>query len=155
MTQIHWWSVADDPGFKLDKNYSVWKRGYFIISHCWHKWIGLHDPEQNSMCTNVYFKQFTTFLKIFSLRNSSSGSSRVMRTPARSALPTREASSGAWSPSSPTPSHPASAGYRLVWWLELETINRWSCTIAEKAPTNAFTFKTLLRHYAKQMLTPR
>ena len=24
-----------------------------------------------------------------------------------------------------------------------------------KAPTNAFTFKTLLRHYAKQALTPR
>ena len=24
-----------------------------------------------------------------------------------------------------------------------------------KAPTSAFTFKTLLRHYAKQALTPR
>ena len=24
-----------------------------------------------------------------------------------------------------------------------------------KAPTSAFTFKTLLRHYAKQILTPR
>ena len=41
----------------------------------------------------------------------------------------------------------------------LQTINRRSCTIAEKAPTkafswlkaptSAFTFKTLLRHYAK------
>ena len=33
-----------------------------------------------------------------------------------------------------------------------------SCTITEKAPTSAFTFKTfktLLRHYAKQALTPR
>ena len=39
------------------------------------------------------------------------------------------------------------------------------CTITEKAstrafswlkaPTSAFTFKTLLRHYAKQTLTPR
>ena len=27
--------------------------------------------------------------------------------------------------------------------------------IMEKAPTTAFTFKTLLRHYAKQALTPR
>ena len=29
------------------------------------------------------------------------------------------------------------------------------CTITEKAPTTAFTFKTLLRHYAKWALTPR
>ena len=29
------------------------------------------------------------------------------------------------------------------------------CTITEKAPTGAFTFKTLLRHYAKWALTPR
>ena len=28
-------------------------------------------------------------------------------------------------------------------------------TITEKAPTSAFTFKTLLRCYAKQALTPR
>ena len=28
-------------------------------------------------------------------------------------------------------------------------------TITEKAPTSAFTFKTLLRHYAKRALTPR
>ena len=27
--------------------------------------------------------------------------------------------------------------------------------ITEKAPTRAFTFKTLLRHYAKRVLTPR
>ena len=27
--------------------------------------------------------------------------------------------------------------------------------ITEKAPTSAFTFKTLLRHYAEQALTPR
>ena len=43
--------------------------------------------------------------------------------------------------------------------LELQTINRRSCTTTEnaptrafswlKAPTSAFTFKTLLRHYAK------
>ena len=48
--------------------------------------------------------------------------------------------------------------------VELQTINRRSCTITEKAPTRAFTwlkaattaftFKTLLRHYAKQALTP-
>ena len=47
--------------------------------------------------------------------------------------------------------------------LELQTINRQSCTITEKAPnillvkntyilaTTAFTFKTLLKHYAKQV----
>ena len=28
-------------------------------------------------------------------------------------------------------------------------------TITEKAPTSAFTYKTLLRHYAKQALTPQ
>ena len=45
--------------------------------------------------------------------------------------------------------------------LELQTINQWSCTITErafsrlKAATTAFTFKTLLRHYAKQALTPQ
>ena len=48
--------------------------------------------------------------------------------------------------------------------LELLAINRRSCTITEKAPTRAFswlkvantnfTFKTLLRHYAKWALTP-
>ena len=47
--------------------------------------------------------------------------------------------------------------------LELLAINRRSCTITEKAPTRAFswlkvanttfTFKTLLRHYAKWALT--
>ena len=46
-----------------------------------------------------------------------------------------------------------------------KSIHLWSCTITEKAltrafswlkaPTTAFTFKTLLRHYAKQALTPR
>ena len=46
----------------------------------------------------------------------------------------------------------------------LQTINRGSCTITEKANskafswlkahTSAFTFKTLLRHYAKWALTP-
>ena len=52
-------------------------------------------------------------------------------------------------------------------WMEfvLQTINRRSCTIMEKAPTrafswlkaptSAFTFNTLLRHYAKRELTPR
>ena len=40
--------------------------------------------------------------------------------------------------------------------LELQTnFEDWSFTITEKAPTSAFTFKTLLRHYAKQALTPR
>ena len=49
--------------------------------------------------------------------------------------------------------------------LVLLTINQRSCTITEKAPTrafswlkaptNTFTFKTLLRHYAKWALTPR
>ena len=43
---------------------------------------------------------------------------------------------------------------------DTRTINRWSCTITEKAPTRAFswlkapttdfTFKTLLRHYVMQ-----
>ena len=46
-----------------------------------------------------------------------------------------------------------------------KSINRWSCTITEKAltrafswlkaPTSAFTFKTLLRHYAKRALSPQ
>ena len=49
--------------------------------------------------------------------------------------------------------------------LELLTKYRRSCTITEKAPTRAFswlkaattafTFKTLLRHYAKRVLTPQ
>ena len=44
------------------------------------------------------------------------------------------------------------------------TINRYSCTITKKdptrafswlkAPSSAFTFKTLLRHYANRALTP-
>ena len=48
--------------------------------------------------------------------------------------------------------------------VELLAINRRSCTITEKAPTRAFswlkvattafTFKTLLRHYAKRALAP-
>ena len=58
------------------------------------------------------------------------------------------------SPPSPSPLS------MFVSQLELLTINRHSCTITEKAPTSAFswlkaattafTFKTLLRHYAKQ-----
>ena len=54
---------------------------------------------------------------------------------------------------------------RLTFRLVLQTINRRSCTISEKAPimafvwlkapTSAFTFKTLLKHYAKWALTPR
>ena len=39
--------------------------------------------------------------------------------------------------------------------LELQTTVREDFTITEKAPTSAFTFKILLRHYAKQALTPR
>ena len=49
--------------------------------------------------------------------------------------------------------------------LVLQTINWRSFTITEtaatravswlKTPTSAFTFKTLLRHYAKRALTPR
>ena len=56
-----------------------------------------------------------------------------------------------------SPSH----SYLLV--LQKRSIRRF--VITEKAPTrafswlkaatNAFTFKTLLRHYAKRMLTPR
>ena len=44
-----------------------------------------------------------------------------------------------------------SAQYRL----ELETNLRevWSFTITKKAPTNAFSFKTILRHYAEHALT--
>ena len=38
--------------------------------------------------------------------------------------------------------------------LKLETKVPEDFTITEKAPTSAFTFKTLLRPYAKQMLTP-
>ena len=46
----------------------------------------------------------------------------------------------------------------------LQTVNRWSCTKDPpparsfswlKVPASAFTFKTLLRHYAKHTLTPR
>ena len=64
-----------------------------------------------------------------------------------------------------------SQGYRIQ-SLWRKSINRWSCTTTEKAPTRpllgptrafswlkaptcAFTFKTLLRHYAKRALTPR
>ena len=49
--------------------------------------------------------------------------------------------------------------------LELQTMAREDFTITEKAPTRAFswlkvattafTFKTLLRHFAKQTLTPQ
>ena len=56
--------------------------------------------------------------------------------------------------------NPSSSHSQLV----LQTINQRSCTITEKAPTRAFswlkaattafTFKTLLRHYAKRALTP-
>ena len=65
--------------------------------------------------------------------------------------------------------------YRLEWdrrqsAVQSRAANRSTgsttgCTITEKAPTrafswmkaptSAFTFKTLLRHYAKQALTPR
>ena len=54
---------------------------------------------------------------------------------------------------------------RQVELVELETKVREDFTITEKAPTRAFsllkaattafTFKTLLRHYAKRALTPR
>ena len=57
------------------------------------------------------------------------------------------------------------AGCQRSSYLVPQIDYRWSCTITEKAPTRAFswlkaltsayTFKTLLRHYAKQMLTPR
>ena len=56
-------------------------------------------------------------------------------------------------------------GYTQLFQLVLQTINWRSCTITEKAPTRAFswlkaattafTFRTLLRHYAKWALTPR
>ena len=58
-----------------------------------------------------------------------------------------------------------SSGHHHHYQLVLYTINRRWCIITEKAPTKAFswlkaattafTFKTLLRHYAKQALTPR
>ena len=38
-------------------------------------------------------------------------------------------------------------------WLELQTNHRKVFTITEKAPTNAFTIQTILRHYAKWILT--
>ena len=38
--------------------------------------------------------------------------------------------------------------------LELQTKVREDFTITEKAPTSAFTFKTLIRHIAKRTLTP-
>ena len=51
------------------------------------------------------------------------------------------------------------------WTVELQTKVREDFTIMEKAPTrafswlkaptSAFTLKTLLRHYAKRALTPR
>ena len=53
----------------------------------------------------------------------------------------------------------------LQWSVELQAKVSKDCTITEKAPTRAFswlkaptgafTFKTLLRHYAKRALTPR
>ena len=36
-----------------------------------------------------------------------------------------------------------------------QSVSQSVFTITEKAPTSAFTFKTLLRHYAKRMFTPR
>ena len=64
----------------------------------------------------------------------------------------------------------ASGGHKVLVLVIFSAANRsigstTGCTITEKAPTrafswlkvptSAFTFKTLLRHYAKQALTPR
>ena len=58
-----------------------------------------------------------------------------------------------------------SCGTEQMSGVVLQTINPRSCTISEEAPTRAFswlkaattafTFKTLLRHYARRALTPR
>ena len=58
-----------------------------------------------------------------------------------------------------------SGNHGAVVTLVLLTINRQSCTITEEAPTrafswlkapiSAFTFRTLLRQYAKRALTPQ
>ena len=74
-------------------------------------------------------------------------------------------SSSLWPPGSQAPSSsclrvPVSGRWRWSWRIELETNLRkvWSFAITEKAParlgqqahSRAFTFETLLRHYAKQ-----
>ena len=51
------------------------------------------------------------------------------------------------------PSPPPCTSCWCCYYLDLLTINRRSCTITEKA-TTVFTFKTLLKHYAKWALTP-
>ena len=42
----------------------------------------------------------------------------------------------------------------IMFELELQTINRQSCTITEKAPIATFTFKTLIICYANQPAHP-
>ena len=51
------------------------------------------------------------------------------------------------------PSPPPCTSCWCCYYLDLLTINQRSCTITEKA-TTVFTFKTLLKHYAKWALTP-
>ena len=41
---------------------------------------------------------------------------------------------------------------KFVFLLVLQKVPSLRFVITEKAPTTAFTFKTLLRHYAKPML---
>ena len=70
-----------------------------------------------------------------------------------------------FTPALPQPGAQLCPGVAVVPGVELLTINRQSCTITEKAPTSAFswlkaptiafTFKTLLRHFAKRALTPQ
>ena len=55
-------------------------------------------------------------------------------------------------------SREGSVAITITWPLlrvVLETKVPEDFTITEKAPTSTFTFKTLLRHYAKRVLTPR
>ena len=66
-----------------------------------------------------------------------------------------------WDEAAPTPTHMALARLVEAGKVEFQTKVREDFTITTQAfyrlkvPTSAFKFKTLLRHYAKQALTPR
>ena len=91
--------------------------------------------------------------------------------PALASMSTADTAPTLSSATQPTSPRPASGrppaqrawlGYCVVYnnYYCRKSINRWSCTITEKAPTRAFswlkaattafTFETLLRHYAKR-----
>ena len=55
-------------------------------------------------------------------------------------------------PTAAVPSSASKSSIRRFVITEKDPTRAFSCL---KAPTSAFTFKTLLRHYAKQTLTPR